>query len=164
MDRNTLIGFLLIGALLIGMFMLNSKSRLAFEAEQQRIADSIRKSKPVVDTTEKTAAIPSANPVTLPMSSPTQVSNIPVISVLENDVLKISFSNKGAQPVKVEMKKFDRFNGQKVVIQEGDFNKFSYAINAADNRTVETSQLFFQSFPVEKIGGDASQLRFETAD
>ena len=164
MDRNTLIGFLLIGALLIGMFMLNSKSRLAFEAEQQRIADSIKKSKPVVDTTEKTATVPSANPANIPMSSPTQVSNIPVISVLENDVLKISFSNKGAQPVKVEMKKFDRFNGQKVVIQEGDFNKFSYAINAADNRTAETSQLFFQSFPVEKIAGDASQLRFETAD
>jgi YidC/Oxa1 family membrane protein insertase len=146
------------------MFMLNSKSRLAFEAEQQRIADSIKKSKPVVDTTEKTATVPSANPANIPMSSPTQVSNIPVISVLENDVLKISFSNKGAQPVKVEMKKFDRFNGQKVVIQEGDFNKFSYAINAADNRTAETSQLFFQSFPVEKIAGDASQLRFETAD
>jgi len=164
MDRNTLIGFLLIGALLIGMFMLNSKSRLAFEAEQQRIADSIKKSKPVVDTTEKTATVPSANPANIPMSSPTQVSNIPVISVLENDVLKISFSNKGAQPVKVEMKKFDRFNGQKVVIQEGDFNKFSYAINAADNRTAETSQLFFESFPVEKIAGDASQLRFETAD
>jgi len=164
MDRNTLIGFLLIGALLIGMFMLNSKSRLAFEAEQQRIADSIKKSKPVVDTTEKTVTVSSANPVNLPMSSPTQVSNIPVISVLENDVLKISFSNKGAQPVKVEMKKFDRFNGRKVVIQEGDFNKFSYAINAADNRTVETSQLFFQSFPVEKIAGDVSQIRFETAD
>ncbi len=164
MDRNTLIGFLLIGALLIGMFMLNSKSRLAFEAEQQRIADSIKKSKPVVDTTEKTVTVPSANPANIPMSSPTQVSNVPVISVLENDVLKISFSNKGAQPVKVEMKKFDRFNGQKVVIQEGDFNKFSYAINAADNRTVETSQLFFQSFPVEKIAGDVSQIRFETAD
>jgi YidC/Oxa1 family membrane protein insertase len=146
------------------MFMLNSKSRLAFEAEQQRIADSIKKSKPVVDTTEKTVTVSSANPVNLPMSSPTQVSNIPVISVLENDVLKISFSNKGAQPVKVEMKKFDRFNGRKVVIQEGDFNKFSYAINAADNRTVETSQLFFQSFPVEKIAGDVSQIRFETAD
>ena len=164
MDRNTLIGFLLIGALLIGMFMLNSKSRLAFEAEQQRIADSIKKSKPVVDTTEKTVTVPSANPANIPMSSPTQVSNVPVISVLENDVLKISFSNKGAQPVKVEMKKFDRFNGRKVVIQEGDFNKFSYAINAADNRTAETSQLFFESFPVEKIAGDASQLRFETAD
>jgi YidC/Oxa1 family membrane protein insertase len=164
MDRNTLIGFLLIGALLIGMFMLNSKSRLAFEAEQQRIADSIKKSKPVVDTTEKTVTVPSANPANIPMSSPTQVSNVPVISVLENDVLKISFSNKGAQPVKVEMKKFDRFNGRKVVIQEGDFNKFSYAINAADNRTAETSQLFFQSFPVEKIAGDVSQIRFETAD
>lgn len=164
MDRNTLIGFLLIGALLIGMFMLNSKSRLAFEAEQQRIADSIKKSKPVVDTTEKTVTVPSANPANIPMSSPTQVSNVPVISVLENDVLKISFSNKGAQPVKVEMKKFDRFNGRKVVIQEGDFNKFSYAINAADNRTAETSQLFFESFPVQKIAGDASQLRFETAD
>src|SRR5689334_2641773 len=42
-DRNTLIGFLLIGALLIGMFVINSKSRLAYEGEQQRIKDSVAK-------------------------------------------------------------------------------------------------------------------------
>ncbi|MEI2750584.1 MAG: hypothetical protein V9E88_17735 [Ferruginibacter sp.] len=46
MDRNTLIGFVLIGVLLIGMFMLNSKSRLAYEGEQKRIADSIAATKP----------------------------------------------------------------------------------------------------------------------
>ena len=43
MDRNTVIGFVLIGALLIAMFVMNSKSRLAYEGEQKRIADSVAK-------------------------------------------------------------------------------------------------------------------------
>ena len=50
MDRNTLIGFILIGALLIAMFGINSKNRLAYEAEQKRIADSISALQPKIDT------------------------------------------------------------------------------------------------------------------
>ena len=50
MDRNTIIGFVLIGILLIGMFVVNSKNRLSFEGEQKRIADSIAALAPVPDT------------------------------------------------------------------------------------------------------------------
>ena len=50
MDRNTLIGFGIIGALLITMFVINSKSRLAYEGEQKRMSDSIAALKPAVDT------------------------------------------------------------------------------------------------------------------
>ncbi len=50
MDRNTVIGFVLIGALLIAMFVINSKSRLAYEGEQKRIGDSIAATKPKVDS------------------------------------------------------------------------------------------------------------------
>ncbi|MFZ1454190.1 MAG: membrane protein insertase YidC, partial [Ferruginibacter sp.] len=50
MDRNTVIGFVLIGALLIGMFIINSRSNQAFLAEQKRVEDSIARTKPKVDT------------------------------------------------------------------------------------------------------------------
>jgi YidC/Oxa1 family membrane protein insertase len=40
-DRNTIIGFVLIGALLMAMFYFNSKDQLAFEGEKKRKADSV---------------------------------------------------------------------------------------------------------------------------
>ena len=50
MDRNTVIGFVLIGMLLIGMFYFNSKGNQAYLADQKRIEDSILKTRPPVDT------------------------------------------------------------------------------------------------------------------
>jgi hypothetical protein len=46
MDRNTTIGFVLIGLLLVAMFYFNSKNRLTYEGEQKRIADSIARLHP----------------------------------------------------------------------------------------------------------------------
>ena len=50
MDRNTLIGFALIGVLLIGMFVINNNSKAAYDLEQKRINDSIAALKPKVDS------------------------------------------------------------------------------------------------------------------
>ena len=40
MDRNTVIGFVLIGVLLIGMLFFNNRNSEALKAENQRKADS----------------------------------------------------------------------------------------------------------------------------
>ena len=40
-DKNTTIGFVLLGALLIALFAINSKNRLEYEAAQKKVADSI---------------------------------------------------------------------------------------------------------------------------
>ena len=50
MDRNTVIGFVLIGILLIGMFFFNSRSNQAYQVEQKRIEDSIALTRPKADT------------------------------------------------------------------------------------------------------------------
>ena len=166
MDRNTLIGFVLIGALLIGMFMLNSKSRLAYEGEQKRIADSIAATRPKADT--NLAKIDSLKVDSMVIASQAvsfQADSVKEeLSVLENDVLKITFSNKGGQPHRVEMKKFKRFDGKPVVIQDGDFNKLSYSINADNNRTAETDKLIFKTLPVVTNAGQSTSISFQTGD
>lgn len=148
MDRNTLIGFVLIGVLMIGMFYFNSKGRVAMEAEQKRIADSIAKAnpKPVVDTstlrkdsvnTQITLTQKRAGNFQNSLNQPEQ------LSILENDLIKITFTNKGAQPKSVELKTFKDFKGLPVVLEKGDFNKIGYSINSGDKRTIETSELIF---------------------
>ena len=62
---------------------------------------------------------------------------------LENKVLKITFTNKGGQPQSVELKNFKTFDKKPLIIQDGNFNNISYAINTGNNQTAQTSDLLF---------------------
>ena len=138
MDRNTVIGFILIGALLIGMFIINSKGRLAYEGEQKRIADSIAAARSKADTST-TASIHTADTThVIALQSDFGGTGDAAMVTMENEVLKVTFSSKGAHPVRVELKKYTRYNGEQVVLQQGDFNKLSYDINTGINKTNNT--------------------------
>ena len=166
MDRNTVIGFILIGALLIGMFVMNSKGRLAYEGEQKRIEDSIAATRPKIDTIA--ARLDSLKADSLKVTKQStgfqSVTNTEQLTVLENEVLKISFSNKGGQPKNVELKKHKKLNGSPVVLQSGDFNKLSYAININNNETSQSDQLFFTVSPVIVNADKSRSLTFSASD
>jgi len=161
MDKNTLIGFGLIAALLIAMFAINSKSRLAYEAETKRKNDSIAAVQAKADSNaiKNTAIADTAGkqPVTIAPAAKEELSS------LENDVLKITFSNKGAQPVKVALKKFNKYDGTPVLLVDGDFNKFSYAINTGNSST-QTADMFFTANPVVKNADGSQTISFVSAD
>jgi len=161
MDRNTVIGFVLIGALLIAMFVINSRSNQAYLAETKRHDDSIAALKPKKDTSAialdmaKADSISKARALQPASVFITDTSNREELTVLENEVFKITFTNKGAQPKEVELKQFKTFDGKPILLQTGNFNKISYKINAAD-KSVETADLNFV-LGEKKINADKSQ-------
>ena len=161
MDRNTVIGFVLIGALLIGMFVINSRSNQAFLAEQKRIEDSIASTKPKVDT----AAIKKDLKLTdsildakqkLPDGFIADTTNTERFDTLENDLIKIVFTNKGGQPKTVEIKSFKKFDGKSIILDNGKFNKLSYLINIGANDTRQTSIIPFVA-AAKTVNADKSQ-------
>ena len=162
MDRNTLIGFGLIAVLLIAMFTINSKSRLAYEAEKKRVQDSVDAVQAKADSQaiKKNAAI-------VDTSRQQPVIAAPVVKeelvTLENEVLKITFSNKGAQPVKVELKKYNKYDGKPVDLINGDFNKLSYGINTG-NGTMQSADKFFSVSPLVKNADGSQSLSFTSVD
>ena len=146
MDRNTVIGFVLIGMLLIGMFYFNSRGNQAFLAEQKRVADSIQKSRPKKDTLAILKDSLTADTVRKLQSAggfQTYLNQPEQLVTLENEVIKVTFTSKGAQPKVVELKKYKTLDGKTVVLQKGSFNKLSYLINSDDRHTAETSDLTF---------------------
>lgn len=167
MDRNTLIGFGLIGALLITMFVINSKSRLAYEGEQKRIADSLAALKPTVDTVAARLDMAKAESqkVALQQQSGFEpgVTSAQMVEV-KNELITVTFSTKGAQPVKVVLNKFKKADGSQVVLQQGGFNKFSYAVNGANNRTAQTDDLFFTAKPIITNADKSQTLTFSFKD
>lgn len=159
MDRNTVIGFVLIGLLMMGMFYFNSQGSKAFEAEKKRIADSIAATRPKIDSAARfrdSLAAVQSHQVQSAGTFEKAINQAEQLTVVENDLLKITFTNKGGQPKIVELKKYKAFNGNTVILQNGNFSKLSYPINSGDKKTIETADLTFEP-AVKTINADKSQ-------
>ena len=166
MDRNTIIGFLLIGAMLITMFVVNSRSRLKYEGEQKRIQDSIAALQPRSDTAKArldSIKVDSIKTIKVQQSIGSTTATAQSVTV-ENEVMKISFTSKGAQPQMVTLKKFQRFDGSPVVIQKGNFNKFTYKVAGGNNLTMESADIIFNTQPVVKNNDGSQSVSFTTGD
>ncbi len=166
MDRNTVIGFLLIGALLIAMMVINNNSRKAYEAENKKMEDSIAASKPILNPALVKLDSLKADSMKITASKGAFIDSgiIEQAISLENEVLKISFTNKGAIPKVVELKKYHYLDGGGVILQKGDFNKISYTINSSENRTIPTENLLFTTGPVIQNEDRSQSLSFTSGD
>ncbi len=161
MDKNTVIGFALIGALLIGMFIINSRSNQAYLTEKKRVEDSIAAAKPKVNPliAQKDSVMLDSllrAKQKLPAVFITDSSKQEQFDILENELFKITFTNKGGQPKKVELKKFNKFDGTPIILENGNFNKLSYAINKGNGDIAQTSDIPFVSSK-KIINADQSQ-------
>jgi len=164
MDKNTVIGFVLIGALLIAMFVINSRSNQAYltsQAEKKRIEDSVSaatkpKIDPVLalkDSLKKDSLLQAKQK--LPAIFITDTTSTGHLDTLENNLVKIVFTNKGGQPKIVELKNYKKFDGKPLILADGKFNKLSYKINAGD-RVPETADIAFVSSK-KTVNADKSQ-------
>ena len=97
MDRNTIIGFVLIGLLMMGMFYVNSKGSQALLVEQKRIEDSILRTRPKVNpalAAKDAAAAAAIKKMKAAGGMQLNINEAEQIVVAENEVMKITFTNK----------------------------------------------------------------------
>ena len=129
MDRNTVIGFVLLAVLFIGYFYYTRQGQLTLEKDRQHQQDSINKLRPQVDTSINLVANPesvSPKPNSLSSGIIQDSSAKEEFITVENKVLKITFSNRGGQPQKVELKNFKTFDKRPLILQDGHFNNISF--------------------------------------
>jgi YidC/Oxa1 family membrane protein insertase len=163
MDRNSIIGFALLAVLFFGYFYYSKQGQLTAEREKQHIQDSLNKLKPKIDTTVKMQKATDS----LAAKKDSSFSGLKQDSTgkeqlvtLENKVFKITFSNKGGQPQKIELKDFKTFDGKPLILQDGSFNNISYAINTGINQTAQTSDLLFTPLPVQTESDSSKVIGF----
>ncbi len=138
MDKNTIVGFILIALVIIGFSILSRPSAEDIERQrQQQINDSIEYARTqqlaqvqdsaVVDTTTVAASIKKDNPVDDFFTVPVQQEDSTALAAdsllnpnqraeqlltLENSKLKVTFSTKGGKMVKAQLKEFMSYNVQ----------------------------------------------------
>ena len=171
MNKNTLIGFLLIAAILFGWmyFMSPSKEEIA---ERQRVQDSIRQARMIelaqadslkeVERQERDlmAALQSD---TIVMDSTTAALQQQLVLkneygvfassaqgseqqwTIENKLQKLTFSSKGGFLKKVELKDYKTYDSLPLIMFDTATVKFDLVF-FVQSRDIHTSNLYFQPF------------------
>lgn len=158
MDRNTLFGFLLIGIVLIWFSWFNrptpeqldaakryNDSIAAVEAARQDIAESdaeqTQNSIENLDAIQSDSARQAALVNKFGAFAPV-VEGTESFTTLENDLIKLTLSNKGGQISQAVLKKYKSFDQETLTLFEGKDNSYGFLFKTG-SRYINTADLFF---------------------
>jgi YidC/Oxa1 family membrane protein insertase len=163
MDRNSIIGVALIFAILVVFSIVNEPSQEQIEAAKRR-RDSIalveaEAERALLQEQERSQATQSAEPEELLPDGVDEGSQLQEkidqfgvfgtaalgeeeFFTLENNLMIITFTNKGGKIYSVELKNYQTHDSLPLILFEGD--KTQFGLNFfAQNRSIQTEQLYF---------------------
>lgn len=182
MDKNTIIGFVLIAAVIIGFTLLSrpSAEELAKQKEQYRrdsieYAQTKEREKELNNLKDTAAEVKNENPVDDFFAAPVQEADS-VLAVmdsvqmgsqqaeqlitLENSKLKVVFSTKGGKMVSAQLKEYSRYDGDSLYLFNNDA-EFSLQLTNKQNKVLHTNNLIFT--PIKAEGDNSLIMRFSYA-
>lgn len=180
-NKETIIGYILIAILFIGFWFYQTKK---IEEEQKR-----RKELQKTEQAEKAANPAVAHPQVIDTTSARQIaSTVPPDSamalqqygafaaatkgeektfVLENDLEKITLTNKGGQIKSVELKKYKTWDKRPLILFNDSTNSLSYQFAIDNNRIIDTKNFYFEPVggaPVKTDSGISFAFRLYAGD
>jgi YidC/Oxa1 family membrane protein insertase len=151
-DRNTVVGFVVLAALFFGYFYFTNQQQSAYrkkkaeEAKVQQLKeDSIKLvNKPFEDSLNKIKDSIDQKQVTGIFKD--TLKGTEQLVTLQNKLIKVTFTTKGGQPKKIELKNFKGQDSNMLRLASSDFDKISYTINTgktANGGSAQTGDLYF---------------------
>jgi YidC/Oxa1 family membrane protein insertase len=160
MDRNTIIGFVLLGLLLFIYLFTATKNNQQLERQRLREADSlaaVKKVQEALHVVQDSVKVKVAAGDSLTGFN-RAIGGSEKLLTVENDLLKIVFSNKGGQPKEVTLKKFKLYDSSFLQLVDSSLaNRLSYPINTGTNQTAQIADLYFNDARIEK-SADGTQI------
>ncbi len=153
MDRNSIIGLVIIFFILITFAYVNQPTQVEIDAAKHH-KDSLELVKIESDSVVATTAVAAKTEILSTQidtisqkdafgSFATFSSGNEEFTSIENEELKVSFTNKGGRIYKVELKKYKRADGSPLVLLDGDDNDFSYGFATRDAKAISSKDLYF---------------------
>lgn len=175
MDKNTIIGLVLIFGIIFGFSWFNKPSEVEMQAMQQerdsiamvrevqhlaateienakRKQDSIALATRTIDTAQLEASYGSfAN----------SVYGTNDTTLVETELLKLKFSNKGGRIISAELKDYQTHDSLPLFLFGANENKQNFTFLTANNRVINTENLFF--IPIVKETAEAKIVTMRLA-
>lgn len=165
MDKNTIIGFIMIALILVGFSVMNTPSEEEL-ARQQRYNDSIalvektkqqqiqqleqQKSSIQTDSLSNTTDSLSLKDAFGAFDVAVKGENKTI--VLENELVKLYISTLGGRIVSAELKNYKTHDAKPLILFNEKESQLGFTISTNNNRVVNTSALYFS--PVSAISKD----------
>lgn len=178
MDKNSWIGLLLIMAVVFGWsyFTRPSEEEIQRYRQQQDSIARVEKQRAIDAELKKAEATEQAQITSVENSD--SVINAMLRNqygefaqyaagereyyTVENNLMKIKFTNLGGRISSVELKEYDSYDSLPVVLFEGDSTIFNISF-FAQNRRIETGKLFFtpsENISTQSVTGDSLVVSF----
>ena len=167
MDKNTIIGLVLMGVVLVVFSILGRPSQEELEL-RQRYADSVAlatqaRERAMVDSLDRIATEDSLRrSATLAQYTPAERDSILTAQASEtfgpfapsahgreqtftiaNDSLSVTLSTKGGKPIASEILGYDDYQGVPIQLIRPEDSRFSLTLFTSGNRVVRTEDLYF---------------------
>ncbi len=177
MDKNTIIGFILIGVVLVAFSWFNRPTPEQLEA-QRRYQDSIamvenqRQMEIKKEEDRKLQELQAYE--NLPDSAKTAhlrqnygnfaeaMISTDGYTTLENEVIELRVSNKGGQISFARLKEYDNYKGEPLVLFDESTSSLGFSLVTANNQVIKTNDLYFS--PVEGHTGNSLTMRAKAGD
>lgn len=135
MEKNSTIGYILILALFAGFYFLNKDNEEMLDKQDNK--ETVADSKPTSE--DKPAVLPDSIPGTTAYDSAAEQMQIAEkLTTLENDLIRISFSNKGGVPAKVVLKEYKRYDSSELALFENKQMQLNYSVPLSNGTVVNT--------------------------
>ena len=169
MDKNTLIGFLLIGVVLVAFSWFNRPTPEQIEAQrhyQDSIAkieyaqqmDLVREAQREAFVKDSLKNLPDSVRASLLRQDFGVFANVmtgtETYTTLQNDVLELRVSNKGGRICYARLKEFDNYKGEPLVLFDENSSSLTFNLVTAASQVLSTDELYFTSVK----GDDPNQL------
>ena len=160
MDKNSILGIILIFLVLIGYSYFTKPTDAEREAAKRK-QDSIAlvaKQNAIKETKikeEAKNAVPVIEPQKIPDSTKNknQANEYGIFSknaqgenqfvTLENKLIKVKFSSKGGRVYSVQLKDYETYDSLPVLLMDGDSTVFGLNFSAQNGPLISTNRLFF---------------------
>ena len=176
MDRNSIIGIILIAGILILWTTLNKPSQEQVEEAkrkrdslelvrqqelaQQKIEEAVKLQQPVAEEAVVEKSAKDSVLTNMYGSFASAGSGTQEFITLENELLKIKISNKGGRVYSVELKDYKTYSQEPLILFDGDSTVFGLNF-FSHNKSIMTNDLFFVA---ENKSSNSVKMRLYAGD
>ncbi len=177
-DINSLIGFVLLGAIILWWMWSNQPTpEEKLEAEKNKIenVEKTNVTSPLTDSTSNPNIITQATDSLSLVKAQGQLGVFAYSAtlssakeegetVLENDLLKLIISNKGGQIKEALLKKYVTYDSLPLYMIKDKNASFNINFGTSDNRTLNTKDLFFEPTLTKVDGNQVLSMKLKVSE
>jgi YidC/Oxa1 family membrane protein insertase len=174
-DINSIIGFVLLGAIMLWWMYTNQPTPEELAAEKvkteqvqentiTKTANAIELPAISVQANDSLSLVKAQEQLGNFSYSATLASAIEGETIIENKLLKLIISNQGGQIKEALIKKYVTYDSLPLYIIKDNNNSFNINFGTSDNRILNTKDLFFETTLTENGENQVLSMKLKVAD